>query len=319
MKYTQKKIAGEFDLIDIISDMFSDTNINNIVGIGDDCAIIPCDDDVIVISTDMLVEDIHFIKEATSANDLGAKSLLVNLSDVAAMGVKPIFSLLSISIPPECRGEWIIDFMRGYHTISKQFGVMLIGGDTTGAKDKICINVVAIGRGDGANIKKRCDAKVGDRVFVSGVLGQSAAGLRDILNNKYDTIDAIAHKKPTIALNEGVWLGSREHVHAMMDISDGIASDIKHILKNSNVSANIEISKIPTSSTIEDAVCGGEDYKLLFTVAPEHAQEIKDDFQSRFKSELYDIGEIIESQNNRVVWLENNTEVEPNWCGFRHF
>ncbi len=319
MKYKQKIAHGEFDFIDIIKNMFVDTNINNIIGIGDDCAIIPSDDEIIAISTDMLIEDVHFIREATSPYDLGAKSLLVNLSDVAAMGIKPYFSLLSISIPKECREIWMIEFMKGYHSVSKEFGVMLIGGDTTGSIDKIAINVVAIGKGDMKNVKKREDAKVNDRIFVSGVLGQSADGLKDILNKKYNTPNALIHKKPTIAVKEGVWLGKREEVHAMMDISDGIASDIKHILKSSNVSAKINIDKIPTETTIEDAVCGGEDYKLLFTIDHQHAQKIKSKFKEVFNCEIYEIGEIIESQNNNIIWLDNNVEINPKWSGFRHF
>ena len=319
MKFMHILPNGEFDLIDIISEMFADISINNVEGIGDDCAIINSDGDVIAISTDMLVEDVHFIKNATSSHDLGAKALLVNLSDIAAMGLNPQFSLLSISIPKVCRGEWIVEFMRGYHSVSKQFGVMLIGGDTTGSKDKITINVVAIGRGKSANVKKRGDAKIGDRIFVSGVLGQSAAGLKDILNNEYNTPNAMIHKKPTPTTKQGVWLGKRAYVNAMMDISDGVASDLKHILKKSNVAAKIEITNIPNVTTIEDAVCGGEDYKLLFTVDPKHSEEIKTKFKEMFNSDLYEIGEIIESENSEITWMQNNIEINPNWSGFRHF
>lgn len=316
-----KKGSGEFELIDIISKIFSDIHINNVVGIGDDCAIIPCNDegDVMVISTDMLVEDVHFIREATSARDLGAKSLLVNLSDIAAMGMKPDFSLLSISLPKECRGEWIIEFMEGYHDVSKQFGIMLIGGDTTGSKEKITINVVAIGRGDASNIKRRGDAKIGDKIFVSGILGQSAAGLKDILNGEFNTPNALIHKRPDVGVAEGVWLGKQSHLHAMMDISDGVASDLKHIIKSSKVSANIDLNKIPTRSTIEDATCGGEDYKLLLTVASEHSEEIKSGFQAKFGSEIYEIGEIIHGENGEIAWYDNGEKVEPELNGFRHF
>lgn len=315
-KITQSS-NSEFKLIDTISNLFCDIKLEGVLGIGDDAAIIPCGEDFIVISTDMLVEDVHFVRKSTSAKDLGAKSLLVNISDIAAMGIKPLFSLLSVSLPKGVQQEWILEFMEGYHEVSKEFGIMLIGGDTTGSSGKVVINVVAIGRGEEAHIKKRSDAKVGDKIYVSGILGQSATGLQDILNGEYDTYNAKIHKRPKVGVVQGQWLGSQSSVNAMMDISDGIASDLEHILRSSDVGADLYLDKIPCVTTLKDAVCGGEDYKLLLTVSSEFADTIEEDYYNEFGERLYCIGEIIEG--NSIVWNDNGKKIDLNWSGFRHF
>lgn len=171
--------------------------------------------------------------------------------------------LLSLAIPHDLPEGWIEDFMEGYRDLSAQYDVGLVGGDTTASDSGLVVNVTAIGRIADSHIKRRSDARPGDLIAVGGSLGESGAGLRDILAGRYDTPLAQIHRNPAPQVAEGIWLGERPEVHAMMDISDGIASDLRHILHQSGVGAEVDTECIPTPVDLETAVSGGEDYKLL--------------------------------------------------------
>ncbi len=307
----------EFGLIDQIKGLFGSLPSHGIEGIGDDCAILPLGDEALVFTADMLIEDVHFLRSSTSAYDLGYKSLAVNLSDVASMGVRPVATLLSLSLPKELMGDYIEEFMRGYHTLSTKYGVALIGGDTTASKGGIAINVTAIGRGKLDNIKRRSAAKVGDVILVNGLLGDSAAGLKDIFEGKSSTAQAKIHKSPEPQVKEGAWLGARQEVHAMMDISDGVASDLRHILKLSGVGASINMERVPTEVDLHSALCGGEDYKLLLTASPDSVEALIEEYNKRFKTSLYPIGAI--TQGDSIEWLKDGVIQDVELMGFRHY
>ena len=310
----------EFGFIENIARMFGQVPTRGFEGIGDDCAVLPLDDErALVFTTDLLVEDVHFLRSAASAFEIGRKSLAVNLSDVAAMGAEPVASLLSIALTDETAGEWAEEFMQGYHDLSEQWSVPLVGGDTSRSKSGVTINITAIGRVKPSDIKRRSAARAGDVVVVGGPLGGSAAGLRDILADRSDTALAHLHRNPEPQIAEGLWLGRRREVHAMMDLSDGLASDLGHILRASGVGAEIETENIPTVATIEDAVCGGEDYKLLFTVAAEAADDLLREFAERFGCEARAIGHIVGAYTGEIVWLCNGRQITHDWHGFTHF
>ena len=308
----------EFGLIDTIRDMFAAIPRNGFDGIGDDCTVFPLGSgESLVFTADLLAENIHFLRRATSARELGRKSLAVNLSDVAAMGARPIATLLSLAIPHDLPEGWIEDFMEGYRDLSAQYDVGLVGGDTTASDSGLVVNVTAIGRIADSHIKRRSDARPGDLIAVGGSLGESGAGLRDILAGRYDTPLAQIHRNPAPQVAEGIWLGERPEVHAMMDISDGIASDLRHILHRSGVGAEVDTECIPTPVDLETAVSGGEDYKLLFTVAPESANTLLSNYRLRFGDEFHFIGRI--TGGNHLEWLRNGTPLPVDWQGFRHY
>ena len=296
----------EFGLIDTIRDMFAAIPRNGFDGIGDDCTVFPLGSgESLVFTADLLAENIHFLRRATSARELGRKSLAVNLSDVAAMGARPIATLLSLAIPHDLPEGWIEDFMEGYRDLSAQYDVGLVGGDTTASDSGLVVNVTAIGRIADSHIKRRSDARPGDLIAVGGSLGESGAGLRDILAGRYDTPLAQIHRNPAPQVAEGIWLGERPEVHAMMDISDGIASDLRHILHQSGVGAEVDTECIPTPVDLETAVSGGEDYKLLFTVAPESADTLLSNYRLRFGDEFH------LSAASRAAIISNGSETAP--------
>ena len=315
--------TGEFALIDRIRTLFGDIPSGGIEGIGDDCAVIPSGGGrSTVITTDLLAEGVHFLRRALSPEELGRKSLAVNLSDVAAMGAAPVGSLLSLALPADCRGEWAERFMAGYHELSARYGVPLIGGDTTSSEGGITINVVALGSAPDACIKRRSGARPGDVIAVTGPLGESAAGLRDVLAGRFDTPQARIHHNPTPCVYEGEWLGSRSEVHAMIDLSDGLASDLPHILELSGVGATIHLERIPAPCTLEDALAGGEDYKLLFTARPEDWRQLCGAYRERFGTEPAAVGEVTRKEGDggpRTAWCSEGRPVEGSWQGFSHF
>lgn len=315
----------EFGFIDCIRKRFVDLPDNGFEGIGDDCAVLPlAGGESLVFTADMLTEGIHFLRHATSARELGRKSLAVNLSDVAAMGARPVATLLSLSLPPDAADAWATEFMEGYRELSETYGVALIGGDTTRSVAGIAINVTAIGRVPSSRLKRRSNALPGDMLFVTGPLGASGIGLRDILAGRYDTPFAALHRNPRPQVEQGLWLGTRPEVHAMMDLSDGLASDIRRILERSQVGAELDIERIPVAAgaDIETAACAGEDYQLLLTADPSAAGLLAADFHARFGTPLYPVGRITQERENECrepVWLRNGKPVPLDWHGFTHY
>lgn len=325
---------GEFEFIESVRRAFDGVGDATITGIGDDCAVLPVPGgEALVVTTDMLVEGVHFLRsgsagtsrpdgaearELKDARELGAKSLAVNLSDVAAMGARPVASFLSIALPAECRGEWVREFMDGYRELSVCHGVRLAGGDTTASLGGVAINVTAIGRAPSSRLKYRSGAQVGDIVVVNGILGESAAGLQDILSGRHDTPNARIHRNPVPQVSEGEWLGGRTEVHSMIDISDGLASDLVHILRASGTGAEIDTDAIPTTASLELAVTGGEDYKLLFTLAPDDYARLSDNYRAHFGMPLHPVGRIVTGPPT-IQWLEGGRPVAKEWRGFVHF
>ena len=317
------KTRGEFGFLDMIRQCF-DVPVG-ILGIGDDCAVIPAGESEFIYSTDMLMEGVHFLRDAASPEDIGWKSLAVNLSDIAAMGGSPIATFLSIALPKDVQGEWAERFIAGYAELSRKFNVPLLGGDTTSSLRDIAINVGVLGRAPLGKSVKRSGASVGHGIYVTGNLGDSAGGLRAILNNwdKTPEVQSLirSHIKPMPRIDEGQALMNTGLIGAMMDISDGIASDLRHILKASGVGAKVHLDRIPMSDNLKRAcdkygmnayalaVGGGEDYELIFT-APVGVETIVD-------FPIYQIGEIV--PGNSLIWMENGCPVYFDIKGFNHF
>lgn len=329
--------TGEFALIENIKSAFKGFNSQaDILGIGDDCAVLPQDASMeMLVSTDMLVEGSHFLLEDISPYELGWKSAAVNISDIAAMGGSPIASFLSFALPSSLTDEFVKEFVEGYKDISVKFACPLLGGDTCLSPDRLCINVAVLGQCAKNESRKRSMAMPGDLICVSSYLGDSAAGLDIILNKArtgadYEPSLINAHYRPYPRVELGQKL--RSFVNAMMDISDGLASDLRHIVRASGVNAEIDCDAIPVSDSLKSyclandkdplkfALEGGEDYELLFTVSPENYQKLIDnhvnDTESGHPSHICCIGRITEQSSDAdIVWKGLSRVPE----GFTHF
>lgn len=157
-------------------------------------------------------------------------------------------------------------------------------------------------------------------IVVAGVLGASGAGLRDLLAGNLDTPNARIHNAPVAQTAEGLWLGERTEVHAMTDLSDGLASDLRHIAEQSHVGATVDLERIPIApdSDLVTALTGGEDYKLLFTAAPEALPALCGLSNPGFGRPLYPIGTVTEAEDDTIVWLDRGRRVETDWRGYEH-
>ena len=252
-------------------------------GIGDDCAVLAASPEgsVRLVTTDLLVEGVQFLRDATKPEDVGHKSLAVNLSDIAAGGGSPRDVFLSLACPPDLDESWIRGWWNGFSRLAASSGVVLMGGDTTRSPGPIFVSVTVIGDIDARHVKHRSGGRAGDAVYVTGTLGDSAEGW-EILRGAAPAPDpstrerlVTRHVAPTPRLAWGAWLGARGEVRAMMDLSDGLSVDLGRLSAASQCGACIEVDRLPLSDelrrsagarALERAVYGGEDYELLFVV-----------------------------------------------------
>jgi thiamine-monophosphate kinase len=326
---------GEFGLIARFASRFLERLPAGTTGIGDDCAVLPWTKDRrLLVTTDMLVEDVHFLRAAIPARDLGYKSLGVNLSDIAAMGGRPLSAFLSLGIPGGIDVGWLDAFFRGIRDLAAAESVSLLGGDTTKSPGPLVINIAVLGAARPGKIKFRSGARPGDGIFVTGSLGDSAAGLRIVLEKRPRGRDEAAlvrrHNRPRPHLPEGAWLAGRKAVTAMMDVSDGIDSDLRRILERSVCGAAVNLDALPLSALLrraarkygwderELAVTGGEDYCLLAAVRRDAAAETAAAFERAFGRPLVRIGTIM-AAGDGLRYFAGGRPAALRRRGFDHF
>ena len=278
---------GEFGLIAHLNQNLS-VRAGTRTGIGDDGAVLDALSAPIV-TTDALVENVHFRRDWTSARALGVKSLAVNLSDVAAMGAQPVAAFVSLALPPDCQSAWISELYAGMETLAARHNFTIAGGDMTAAP-LIMISVTLVGDLMPEAQDKpvlRSGAQVGDAVCVSGDLGDSAAGLALLLAGAArDEVLMRRHFEPQarLELMRELLTRNRASIHAGLDLSDGLAGDSSHVARASGVDIEIDAESLPISaqcraaaqllnqSATDWALSGGEDYELCLCVAPQWTQ-----------------------------------------------
>lgn len=331
---------GEFGLIDHLTRDFPIRHKETILGIGDDAAILEFGEQYQLVSTDLLVEGIHFDMMYSPIKHLGYKSVVVNLSDIYAMNGTPRQITVSIAISNRYSVEALEELYAGIRLACDRYGVDLIGGDTTSSLKGMTISVTAIGTVDKNKVTKRSGAKAGDILCVTGDVGAAYLGLQ-ILEREKQLFLNDENIKPN--LDGGDYLierqlkpeARREAVHyfaknnivptAMIDVSDGLSSDLMHICKASDVGAFIEEGKVPLHpkteakaldfqlNPITTALNGGEDYELLFTINEKDLDKI------RYMPGVYIIGEIVDKKDGITLHTTGNNIHPLQAQGWEHF
>jgi thiamine-monophosphate kinase len=324
---------GEDPFIEYISKQFPSRG--NLIGIGDDSAVIPKENgSAWLITTDALVEGVHFLRDQIAAKDLGYKTVAVNVSDIVAMGGAPQYAFLSIALPKNMDCSWAQLVIDGIREACIKWDILLLGGDTVGSQRDIFINLTLIGSALQSKIKYRNQAQSGDVICVSEYLGDSAGGLKALQTGVVKTVEIQRlidiHFRPEPIPEQGMWLASHHEVHAMMDISDGLVCDLRRLLKSSQKGAIIEIDQVPISSTLskvsreqswdalELALVGGEDYCLLLTVAPQAFESLQNAFQAQFQRPLLAIGHINDCEGE-LNYTRNNESIQVTYKNYNHF
>jgi thiamine-monophosphate kinase len=327
---------GEFGFIDSIKG-HCDIPVHDVIkGIGDDCAVLSSTPGrALLFTADMLVEDIHFVVGRTPFYQLGRKVIAVNLSDIASMGGRPIMALISLAVPVETDLEAIQELYRGMSDICTYHGLAIGGGDTVASPDKLVISVSVLGDAKEEEVLYRSGATPGDRIYLTGPVGDSLAGLK-ILTKEIAPPEGTrdyfiqAHNDPTPLVEIGMRIAASGLASAMIDLSDGLLSDLGHICEQSGVGALLSADTIPFSrelkllaagagiNPLEFALSGGEDYQLLFTAAEEHEKGIENLFKEHNLTPPWQIGEIDQGQGIRMVRADGSVAVLPP-KGFDHF
>jgi len=323
------------------------------IGIGDDAAIVAIKSrHDLILTTDMSIEDVHFSHRLHPAEAVGHRALARSLSDVAAMGGVPRYALVSLALAEGVRRDWISGFYSGMRALARRFSVRLVGGDTAMVSGKTFVDVLVAGEIPRGKALRRSGARAGDPVFVSGRLGLSALGLR-ILRGKpgaplkvapallpalgagglhrqapvgvpvplaREAVHAHLYPEPQCAL--GKFLSECGIASAMMDLSDGLSTDLSRLCTASGVGARLWVAKIPTSGlpdaadSLQLALHGGEDYQLIFTVPQKEVSSVPSKFKGRL---LYQIGKIEASRGIKLVLPEGKVQkLKPSgWDYFR--
>ncbi len=306
-----------------------------VLGIGDDAAAIRCGTRTLLLTTDTLLEDVHFRRTTATLRDIGAKAVAVNVSDIAAMGGRPRYALLALALPPDLAVGAVDELYGGVLEALRRYEVALVGGDTCAAPRALVIGVTLVGDTDGAPIGRN-GARPGDVILVTGTLGAAAAGLA-VLERRPPALPAAAaeaviraHRLPAARVAEGRVLHAAGGATAMIDLSDGLATDLGHIAAESGVGAVVEAARLPIDAPtraaaqalgvdpLQWALSGGEDYELLFTAAPDRAAALAGAVTARTGTPVHRIGEVRPAGAGfRVVDAEGRPV--PVRAGFDHF
>ena len=327
---------GEFGFIESIKDNCHFSLDRLIKGIGDDCAVFgPYDGIVFLVTTDLLVEDIHFVLDRIDPADLGRKAMAVNLSDIAAMGGTPRHGVISLAVPGNVDLATLHSLYHGIKDMCRKYSVNMLGGDTSASPDRLVINVAVVGEAPEREVLYRNGAKPGDRIYVTGTLGDSDGGLRIITGQasapeSTSSVLVESHNNPTPFLEAGRIVARSGLAGSMIDLSDGLVSDLGHICRASGVGARLFHSALPISKEVKRlaeinhldpqhlALYGGEDYRLLITVPPANRSEFESLFANGTPCRPYEVGEIT-AEKWLKMRMDDGTDETLRMKGYDHF
>jgi len=308
-----------------------------VLGAGDDCAVLSQDEHgmFVLLTTDMLTEEIDFRLDLISPYQIGWKSVAVNLSDIAAMGGEPTWTFPSLGFRPDTEIEFVDEIFRGMTECAARYGSQIAGGDMNSVVGEMILSLTQLGKVEPEFLALRSNARIGDRILVTGQLGDSRGGLELLLKYGLDEANRLsaplvkAHLMPVPRILEARAAVSTEFVNAMMDLSDGLGSDLPKLCKASRVGALIYSDKIPVSpdlraaaaqlglDALEHAASGGEDFELLMTVRPEHVDKVIEVVHSKTSTMVSEIGEIIEGSEVELISPQGDKHKLS--IGWQHF
>ena len=313
-------VGGEFGLIERIKKNIRIYSKDIVLGIGDDAAVLEYGQkNYLLFTTDMLVENDHFSLKYSTPYMIGMKAIEQNVSDIAAMGGLPKHAVISLALPNDVNVSFVEGLYRGINEKCKKYSISIVGGNITHS-EKIVINVAMLGFAEKKYLALRSGAKIGDLIFCSGDVGKSTAGLELLRNNlKGESIKPHLEPKSRLELARKL---VRIGINSMIDVSDGVASEVRHICGESGVGAVIYADKIPVSKgTINDAkklnknpidfaLYGGEDFELVFTADKNKLSQLK-------KYDVSVIGKVVNKKNG-IKLVKNNKKISLE-SGFDHF
>ncbi len=329
---------GEFALIERLHGLVAMERPDVIVGIGDDVAVLSVDGDQWLLATvDCQVEDVHFLRRAITPAQLGRRALAINLSDLAAIGGYPLFALVSLGLPNSLDVLWVEELYHGLGHEARQHGVAIVGGNMTRSPGGIWVDVTVLGRVRRDEVVLRSGARPGDLVLVTGQLGAAAAGLQLLLDPELthvvgDPEPALTrHFTPTPRLAEAAVIARSRQVTAMIDLSDGLSSDIGHICEQSGVGVRLWAAALPIAPAARAiaaargeppwniALAGGEDYELCFTAPPDAAASLAAAIQEQTGAPVTVVGEILPAEAGRWMRLPEGDAIPLAPRGWEHF
>jgi thiamine-monophosphate kinase len=328
---------SEVELVRAIRRVLSGQAPGVVVGVGDDAAVVEPGMYQGVLTTDLLIEGVHFELGSTAPHDLGHKAVTVNVSDVAAMGAVPRYGLASVGLPASVESAWVMELYGGMREAADEYGMALVGGDTSGS-DRAIVAMTVYGQVNAGKAVTRSGARPGDVLVVTGSLGGSAGGLRiaraapdaqkDLLSTDWGRDLMSRHERPVARVGEGQTLAGAGAT-AMIDLSDGLPLDLARVCEDSEVGARIRLPDIPLAPGLVDlaeaigddpydlALHGGEDYELLAALPPGSVDGARKDLMDRYHTRLTTIGEITEGPG--VVAVQGDRESPLEAKGWDHF
>ncbi|MBI4259373.1 MAG: thiamine-phosphate kinase [Actinobacteria bacterium] len=331
----------EDELIAAIRRVLSGDHPGVVLGVGDDAALVEGSRPgaELVLTTDMLVEGVHFDRAVVAPRDLGYKAIVVNVSDVAAMAGSPRYALLSLGLSPGVEPAWVMELYGGIRAACDEYALSLVGGDLSRGRD-VVLAVTVVGAVQSGRAVPRSGARAGDRIVVTGALGAAAGGLAltrtpparlgDALGSDWGRELLRALDRPVARVGEAETL-AQAGATAMMDLSDGLALDLHRLCRESGVGARVRLADVPVAPQVRLlagvldvdplalALSGGEDYELVATLPLDGVARARSDLDERFGVALTEVGEVVEAELGYVAVRDDGSERELEPRGWDHF
>jgi len=329
---------GEFPLIRRVAQRLPPYRPDVYVGVGDDVAVLEQDERFYLLATcDIQVEGVHFLRGSMTPFQLGRKVAAINLSDIAAKGGEPLHFLISLVLPPDTEVDWVDALYDGLREEASRYGADIVGGNMSKTAGPLAVDLFLLGRVPREHLLLRSGARPGDEVWVTGFLGNSAAGLALLLQPDLPVEGAVrrllldAHLTPTPRVREGQVIARSRQATAMIDLSDGLSSDMGHICEKSRVGVRLWAERLPISPEARQvaartgnqawqwALSGGEDYELCFTAPPGAGASLAAAVQEATGVPVICVGEVLPEEAGRWLRLEDGREVPLKGAGWDHF